>query len=255
MSSVDVLTVGRGPGLVVIPGGTRRAHHYRALAEALADSRTVHVIERRGRGASPPQGAGYGLDQEVDDALEVLAETDSEQVFGHSFGGLVALHAALRRDLAGLIAYEPGVSLNGSLPTAFQPEFDRRLARGDDAAAAITFFSGLGFMPGGPVPTALMWMAQRLTGSGRELRAMLPTVGPELRAMAGLDSDGSRYASITAPTLLLGGGRSPAYLKEVLPRLTDIIPTAKLVITPEFDHNAPDLGAPAAVAEVIRAHW
>ena len=54
MSSVDVLTIGSGPGLVVIPGGTRRARHYRALAEALADTYTVHMIDRRGRGASPP---------------------------------------------------------------------------------------------------------------------------------------------------------------------------------------------------------
>ena len=55
------------------------------------------------------------------------------------------------------------------------------------------------------------------------------------------------------PQGLLGGGRSPAYLREVLPKLAEIIANAKLVITPEFDHNAPDLGDPARVARLIRA--
>ncbi|MFD0520365.1 hypothetical protein [Paractinoplanes durhamensis] len=55
MSSVDVTTVGQGPGLIVVPGTTRRARHYAALADALSDSYTVHVVERRGRGAARPR--------------------------------------------------------------------------------------------------------------------------------------------------------------------------------------------------------
>ena len=179
MSSVDFLTVGHGPGLVVIPGSTRRAHHYRAIAEALSDAYTVHVVERRGRGASPPQGPGYGLEQEVTDAIEVLDETGSAQIFGHSFGGLVALHVGLRRELDRLIAYEPGVSIAGSFPSGWMARFE--------------------------------------------------------------------------PTRLLGGGRSPACLQEVLPVLAATIPYAKLVMTPEMDRNAPDLAAPAEVARLIRA--
>jgi hypothetical protein len=82
---------------------------------------------------------------------------------------------------------------------------------------------------------------------------VLPTVAPEFRVAHELDSDGNRYSAIAPPVLLLGGGRSPAYLQEVLTLLVDTVPQAKLVLTPEFDHNAPDLGAPAAVAELIRA--
>jgi pimeloyl-ACP methyl ester carboxylesterase len=94
---------------------------------------------------------------------------------------------------------------------------------------------------------------QRFTAEGRAIREVLPTVTGELRVAHEMESDGSRYAAITAPTLLLGGGRSPAYLQEVLNVLTDVMPNSRLVITPEFDHNAPDLGGPAAVAELIRA--
>jgi len=45
MSSVDFLTLGRGPGLVVIPGSTRRARHYRALAETIPDPKLVVTPE------------------------------------------------------------------------------------------------------------------------------------------------------------------------------------------------------------------
>jgi hypothetical protein len=94
---------------------------------------------------------------------------------------------------------------------------------------------------------------QRATAEGRAVREVLPTIVRETRVMRELDSDGSRYAAITAPTLLLGGGRSPAYFHEILNVLVETIPNAKRVVTPEFDHNAPDLDGPTAVAELIRA--
>jgi pimeloyl-ACP methyl ester carboxylesterase len=253
MSSVDVHTVGRGPGLVVLPGSTRRARHYTALATALSSAYTVHVVERRGRGRSPAQGPDYGLDQEVADAIEVLTETGARQVFGHSYGGLVALHAALRTDLDRVIAYEPAVSIDSGMPFAWLPRYERLLADGRPARAMVHFLHSLDFMPSGPIAVASVWAMHRLTAEGRATRAVLPTVITEMRVAREMDSDGGRYAGITAPTLLLGGGRSPAYIQEMMPLLAESIPNGKLVVTPEFDHNAPDLGAPAAVADLIRA--
>ncbi|WP_433297146.1 alpha/beta fold hydrolase [Actinoplanes sp. CA-030573] len=253
MPSVDIVTTGTGPGLVVIPGTTRRARHYASLAAALADAYTVHVIERRGRGRSPAQDDSYGMETEVGDVLDVLAATGARQVFGHSYGGLIALHAAMRADLDRVIAYEPGVSVHGSMPSAWLPEYERRLAAGQDARAMVHFLHAMDFVPGGPVVTALTFVMQRCTAEGRDTRAVLPTVIREQRVTAALDSDATRYTAVTAPVLLLGGGRSPAYLQEVLPLLVETMPNAKVVVTPEFDHNAPDLGAPSAVAGLIRA--
>jgi pimeloyl-ACP methyl ester carboxylesterase len=253
MSSVDVTTVGHGPGLVVLPGATRRARHYAAMATALSEMYTVHVVERRGRGRSPAQDSFYCLDAEISDALEVLTETGSKQIFGHSYGGLIALHVALRSDLDRVIAYEPGVSIGNTMPRSGMPRYEQLLAEGKDARAMVHFLHTLEFMPGGPAVTAAVWAMQRFTAEGRATRELLPTVVRELHEIYALDSDGSRYRAITAPVLLLGGGRSPAYIKQMLPLLVDVIPNAKLVVTPEFDHNAPDLGHPAAVAELIRA--
>jgi pimeloyl-ACP methyl ester carboxylesterase len=253
MPSVDVVTTGQGPGLVVIPGGTRRARHYEAFAAALADSCTVHVIERRGRGQSPARGPGYGLDTEIADTREVLESTGARQLFGHSYGGLIALHVALQTDLDRVIAYEPAVSVNGSIPFDWVPRYEELLAAGHDARAMVKFLHTMDLMPGGPLATAFAWAMLHFTAEGRAVREMLPTAIGEFHAIRAADSDGNRYSAIAAPVLLLGGGRSPAYLQEVLPLLVDVIPNAKLVMTPEFDHNAPDLGAPSAVAELIRA--
>jgi pimeloyl-ACP methyl ester carboxylesterase len=246
MSSVDVRTVGRGPGLVVIPGGTRRAHHYDKMAAALADRFTVHMIDRRGRGASPPIDDDYSLETEVRDALEVIEETGAEQVFGHSYGGLVGLHVALHRDLERLVLFEPAVSLDGGLDLGWVHQREEIVTARDYAF----FLTTMQFMPRTPITVPLLWMLLRVN---RDVRAMLPTIIPELRQVAALDSDGSRYQDVATPTLLLGGGRSPAYMRDILPMLTAILPRAKAVIIPECDHNGPDLSGPDKVAAAIRA--
>jgi pimeloyl-ACP methyl ester carboxylesterase len=246
MSSVSVRSVGRGPGLVVIPGATRRAHHYDKMAAALADRFTVHMIDRRGRGASPPMGPDYGLETEVADALEVIDETGSEQVFGHSYGGLVGLHVALRRDLERLVLFEPAVSLDGTFDLGWLDSHPAIRTARDYAF----FLTTMQFMPRMPFSVPLLWTLLRVN---RDIRQMLPTIVPELRQVAALDSDGSRYADVTTPTLLIGGGRSPAYLTDILPMLAAIMPRAKAIRIAECDHNGPDLSGPSKVAAAIRA--
>jgi pimeloyl-ACP methyl ester carboxylesterase len=246
MSSVDVRTVGQGPGLVVIPGGTRRAHHYDKMAAALADQFTVHMIDRRGRGASPPIDADYGLETEVADAIEVLDETGARQIFGHSYGGLVGLHVALHRDLERLILFEPAVSLDGGIDLSWLEDHEK-IATARDYAF---FLTTMQFMPRTPIAVPLLWTLLRVN---RDVREMLPTIIPELRQVAVLDSDGSRYEDVATPTLLLGGGRSPAYLRDILPMLAGILPQAKAIMIPECDHNGPDLSGPEKVAALIRA--
>jgi pimeloyl-ACP methyl ester carboxylesterase len=254
-TAVSFLSAGRGPGLVVIPGNNRRAHHYEALARELSGTYSVHAIDRRGRGSSGPQGPGYGIDREVDDALAVLDYTGADRVFGHSYGGLVGLHVALRRGLTALVAYDPGVSLRGSFHGGWFPEFRALLGRGRQGAAMATFLRGTGLVPIGDAPMlafrALAFLM--LHGSdGADTRAMMATTPAEIGELLRLDSDGSRYAAIGSPTLLLGGGRTPAYVTGVLPELARIIPAARCTILPGLDHNAPDLNAPAAIADEIR---
>ena len=253
-TEISVLSLGTGPGLVVIPGYNRRAHHYDALARAVGGAYPVHVLDRRGRGLSGPQGPHYSVEAEAADVSAVLTHTGSDLVFGHSYGGLVGLHLALWRSIAGLVVYEPAVSIGGSFHGGWFPEFRRLLAVGRHGAAMATFLKGAKLVPIGdaPIPVFRALAFLLLHGAeGAETKAMMRTASAELAEVFTLNSNGRRYAAIRTPTLLLGGGRTPGYVTGVLPRLAQLIPDARYEILPDLDHYAPNLNAPETIAERI----
>jgi pimeloyl-ACP methyl ester carboxylesterase len=255
VAGVEVSTTGAGPGVVVIPGNNRRSHHYEQLARGLAGANTVHVIERRGRGASAARGPTYSIETEADDVLAVLEHTGARVVFGHSYGGLIALHVGLRQSLDELIAYEPGVSIGGSFDGGWLAEFTRQLGAGQRVGAMTTFLKGTDLLRfrSAPLLWAISFLMLRGAG-GRETRDLMPTTPAEIGEIVRLDSDGSRYAGIASRTLLLGGEKSPAYLTGVIPRLAGILPNAEYRILPGLDHNAPDESAPDTIAQQLRLH-
>ncbi|WP_328617826.1 alpha/beta hydrolase [Amycolatopsis sp. NBC_00355] len=249
---------GAGPGLVIVPGNNRMAHNYDRLAGELADRFAVSVIDRRGRGASGPQGPDYTLEREIEDLRAVQQAEDAHLVFGHSYGGLVALQSARAdRSLDRLVVYEPAVSLNGSFDLSFLPGFERLLAAGRRTRAMALFLhrTRLTPLPGSTPRVVFLALAALLVGgrSGVEMRDLMPTTPPELTEVARYDSDGATYAEVMARTLLLGGTRTPAYLLGVLEPLSRVIPRARVELLDGADHNAPDESAPRAVAEHLGA--
>jgi pimeloyl-ACP methyl ester carboxylesterase len=108
--------IGQGPGLVVVPGSLRSADDYTKLATSLAETFTVYLVDRRGRGKSGPQKSGHSLRAECEDVTAVLRNTKSKLLFGHSFGGVVSLEVALTGyPLDGLALYEPALSLDDAI--------------------------------------------------------------------------------------------------------------------------------------------
>src|SRR5258707_8540331 len=94
-TTITYLTVGRGPAVIVIPGVLSLASSYSAFAQALAAKCfTVHTIERRGHGQSGPQGNDYSIVKECEDVLALQRKTGTSLLFGHSFGGFIALEVA-----------------------------------------------------------------------------------------------------------------------------------------------------------------
>jgi hypothetical protein len=87
---------------------------------------------------------------------------------------------------------------------------------------------------------------------GREMVELLPTLIREAKEIRQLNSDYRRYHAITADTLLMGGSKSPAYLRDVLPVLANTIPHARFCLFPGLDHNAPDQNAPETIAGQIK---
>src|SRR5438270_9323065 len=117
-AKISYLSMGSGPSVLVIPGALSMAADYAAFASALAEHFTVHIIERRGRGESSPQGDDYSMVKECEDVLALQQKTGASFLVAHSFGGLVALEVARNNTaFAKLAVYEPGVSIGGSIPT------------------------------------------------------------------------------------------------------------------------------------------
>src|SRR5215468_4744406 len=81
---------GHGPGLILVHGGMQASQNFTRLAEALADSFTVYVPDRRGRGMSGPHGEHYNLSKEVEDMAAIIEQTDTHNIFGLSSGAIVA---------------------------------------------------------------------------------------------------------------------------------------------------------------------
>ena len=251
-------TRGAGPGVVLLSGSVVPPEVYDALAKALAPRYTVHVVHRRGRGASGPQGAQYSIERETEDALAVLEQTGSARLLGHSFGGLVALQTALRDGsepsaLTHVVAYEPPISVDGSLPLDFMPAFNDALTRHRPALALTLLNRGLhvgGVLDKIPAPLHRIVNAAILRTIGRGIGQNLPTVTAEATAGTALDGPETAYASLDTPTLLLVSQRGPDYFKQAARAVTAHMPAAELEVVPGLDHNGPMFAGPK-VASIV----
>lgn len=139
-TTVSFLSMGKGPGVIVLPGVLSMASDYAAFASALADNFSVYTLERRGRGRSGPQGEGYGIQKEIDDVLAVQQDTGANFLVGHSYGGLIALEVAQNNNtFTKLALYEPGVSIDGSMPVYWMPGYEKKLAENRNLDALVEF--------------------------------------------------------------------------------------------------------------------
>ena len=248
--------IGKGPGLVIVHGAGLAGSSYRRLAAALADTYTVYLLDRRGHGKSGPPGQDYSFARERDDVIAVLEHTQASLVFGHSSGGVIALEVAVTYPLKKLALYEPPMTRDGSVPSAWLPEFERALAQQKPLTAEALLIQGLRLA--GPLSTLPLFILQLLVwltvwGADRAiLLEALPTVPLDVKEVKRLDGEVEHYRPVTIETLLMTGRRGPAYLREATRDLAAILPKAQLFDSPTFQHNAPDHQAPRRVAQVLK---
>lgn len=112
---------GQGTPLVVVPGITSPAITWGFVAEALAESFDVHVLDVRGRGLSSSGPAlRYDLDTLADDLIAFVEALNLQHatMLGHSMGARIVIRAARRAPgFAGeLILVDPPVSGPGRRP-------------------------------------------------------------------------------------------------------------------------------------------
>ncbi|MBF6206278.1 alpha/beta hydrolase [Streptomyces gardneri] len=247
-------TMGSGPGVIVIGGSLFTAQDYLPLASALAESCTVHLLERRGRGASGPLGDDYLLRKEVDDVLAVHAETGARLAFGHSYGGLVVLEVERSSPVFDrVVLYEPGVP-GGQVATGWMAPYRERLAAGDPYAAFAYFIQGSGGAPGfvARLPHWYLRTALHIGFRGRRWQRMRPLLAANLAEHEQLAAQHDRlheFADLTTATLILRGTRTPSTTRTELDVLARTLPNATLDTIDGLDHFGPEGKSGSIVAE------
>ncbi len=112
MSPVDVLDTGSGPPVVLLHSSVSGNRQWKALTAELRDRHRVLAINLLGYGTTPPWPGGRPQRLTDQTALvhAVLADVDGPvALVGHSFGGAVAMRAAveLGDHVRALVLVEP----------------------------------------------------------------------------------------------------------------------------------------------------
>ncbi|WP_308637243.1 alpha/beta fold hydrolase [Paenibacillus silvisoli] len=252
---------GRGPGLVIIHGAFVSGHEYERLAQELADTFTVYVVDRRGRLYSGPQGEQYSIEKECEDALAVLEATGAPYLFGHSYGGLIALELArtAKTAVTKLAVYEPAVSIGGRFPSAWMADYKWLVEQGRELDAFVAFLKGMGTsrwlakLPGWLL--RLVLLPSQLFWEGRKLREKLPTLINEMEEVFRLDSTVQGYGAITAETLVMAGNESTDFMCGAARAVAAAIPGASFRMLKGLGHNAPDFLRQKKIAEQLKLYF
>jgi pimeloyl-ACP methyl ester carboxylesterase len=234
---------GSGDPVVLVHGAAADATTFRLLEPLLVERFTVVSVDRRGRFGSADRGA-YSLEAEFADLVRVLDSLPAPvTVFGHSFGGNVALGAALLgANIASLVLYEPGRP--GDLPPEFRHALARLLAE-DDRVGAMR----LALLEFTRFPEE--WLDDLLeTPPWQERLSYAHTIARELKAYE--EHDFGDMSRLTTPTLLLVGGSSPVAELEHARALSRTLASARVVVLPDQGHVAA-VTAPHLVADAITA--
>ena len=245
--------LGNGPGLVITHGSLRSAADYQVLGEFLAETFTVNIVNRRGRGNSGPQGNEYSFEKEVADLTAVLKHTGSSLLFGHSFGGTVALEVGLTDyPLQKLAVYEPAISVDNSVSINTLPEIEAALIAHDHkkAFAGIMNVVSNGTVPEKQLPDFALAMSRYPVWP--YLCSLLETVPAEIIAVHNADNTYTKYANIKIPTLFLNGSKSPAQLITQTGLLAGELPYSKIIQIEGARHSGPDIDAPLEIANELK---
>jgi pimeloyl-ACP methyl ester carboxylesterase len=228
-TAIAVDRTGNGPALVFVDGAMcyRGSGPSRPMAAALAGHFTVFTYDRRGRGDSS-DNAPYDVQREVDDLEAVIREAGGQAVvLGVSSGAALALEAASRGvPITRLALYEAPFIVDSTrppLPDDFVARLNQALAAGRRGDAVKMFMKVVG-VPG--IFIALMRLMpvwSKVTAVAHTLPYDFAIVGPYQR---GQPLPTLRWTGATMPTLVMDGGKSPAWMRNATRALAGVLPNA-----------------------------
>jgi pimeloyl-ACP methyl ester carboxylesterase len=239
---------GKGPPLVLVHGAAADHSRWNQVLPALEERFTVYAIDRRGRGGSG-DADDYALEREVEDVAAVVASLgEPVNLLGHSYGGLLALEAALLTpNVQKLVLYDPGIEVAGAeiYPHEVIERMESRLEVGDPAGVVEITMREVAGLP----PETVEYMRTLPVWQARVDAAH--TIPRELRAVKSYRLDPQRFEDLGTPTLLLSGGDSPAALRKAAEAVDEVLSDSYHVVMEGQGHSAMDTGTDLFTAEVL----
>jgi len=232
---------GNGPPLVLIDGAlSSRAFGLNGpLAAILADRFTVITYDRRGRGDSG-NTQPYAVRREIEDLEAIIDAADGPAyVYGISSGAGLALEAAcaVPAKVVKLALYEPPFVIDHTrppVPADAVGQVTDLLAHGRRGAAVKLFLRVDAQVP------AMVVALMPLMPAWAKLKAAAHTLPYDLTIMDGGQQGrplpAGRWASLTAPTLVIAGGKSPAWLQNATRAVAQALPGASHQTLPGQTH-------------------
>jgi len=230
---------GEGPPLILVDGALcyRASGPSRPLAAELASDFTVYTYDRRGRGDSGDT-APYSVDREVEDLEAVIREAGgSAHVYGISSGAVLALESAAKgAAIESLALYEPPFIVDASrapMPDDYRERVTDLAAAGRRGDAVKLFMRNVG------VPRALVAL-MGLMPMFKRLKVVAHTLAYDAAVMGDTQSGRplprTRWSEVATPTLVIAGGKSPAWLHAGAEELAGIVPGAESRVLPGQTH-------------------
>jgi alpha-beta hydrolase superfamily lysophospholipase len=227
--------LGAGPPVVLVCGGSTDRMASAPLASHLAQDFTVLNYDRRGRGDSG-DNAPYAVQREVEDLDAVIgAAGGSACVWGTSSGAALALEAAASGlPITRLALWEPPFIVDDSRP---RPPADtatiyRELVSAGRRGEAVEYFMAkvVGLPPEfvAQARSSPWWPAQE---------ALAHTLAYDATIMGDYTFPTGRAAAVKAPTLVIDGGASPAWMRNTARTVADTIPGARYQTLEGQEHN------------------
>jgi pimeloyl-ACP methyl ester carboxylesterase len=254
LSRLHVEQLGAGAPVVLLHSSGLSGRQWRRLARAVAEQGfRVVVPDLTGHGASPawPEPKPFAFRRDVDEVVTLLSGGAATHLVGHSYGGLVALHAALAApsSVRSLTLFDPVAF--GSLDPVADADARAELAGVDLVwgttpeeherwlAMFVDYWGGAG-----------AWAALR-----EEARAEFRRVGWVVHegatSLVDDQTPATAYRAVTVPLRLVSGEHSPLAARRVVQLLGEAVPGSTVIVIPQAGHMAPLSHADQVNAEIL----
>lgn len=232
---------GSGPPLILVHGAGSIAKRWFHLLPSLQEDFTIFAIERSGRGESGDHES-YTYSCEVEDVLAIVDLNDQPvNLFGHSFGAMIALDAALQTGkVRKLMLYEAPIPLAGNkvLPDGLMDDYEDLLNQNKNEEALVLFYDRVGISP---QEIKLM----QSTPEWQERVDAAHTILRESRVEDQYVFKPERFNNLQVPTSLMVGSDSPPWAMASTKALHRALPNSSILELRGQKHTAmvtaPDL--------------